>query len=193
MGDVNRALCSHTFAQDVCVRGCNPPLSLSPSPWTPHNFSESSKKTHLQLKHHRLLLRHFLHLPLEQTEPLEELDPADNFGRNFFFFSEFFFFFGIICSSPEPKPRANFRTQDAAMDDLKFCFVFSCWLKIALSLFSTETVQAPAPIPKGRQRSKLFLFTFLCCRHRHPHVPTFCAVIAKKFDFQSKLLVQICI
>uniref|UniRef100_H2V8M9 procollagen-lysine 5-dioxygenase n=1 Tax=Takifugu rubripes TaxID=31033 RepID=H2V8M9_TAKRU len=36
------------------------------------------------------------------------------------------------------------------MEYLKFCFVFSCCLKIAFSLLSTETAQAPAPIPKEK-------------------------------------------
>ncbi|XP_068199821.1 procollagen-lysine,2-oxoglutarate 5-dioxygenase 2 isoform X2 [Antennarius striatus] len=35
------------------------------------------------------------------------------------------------------------------MEYLKFCFVFSCWLKFANSVF-TETTQAPAPIPKEK-------------------------------------------
>lgn len=39
-----------------------------------------------------------------------------------------------------------------AMEYLKFCFVFSCWLKFANSVSSTETPQAPAPIPKGEQK-----------------------------------------
>uniref|UniRef100_A0A671XLN7 procollagen-lysine 5-dioxygenase n=1 Tax=Sparus aurata TaxID=8175 RepID=A0A671XLN7_SPAAU len=36
------------------------------------------------------------------------------------------------------------------MEYLKFCFVFSCWLKFANSVSSTETPQAPAPIPKEK-------------------------------------------
>lgn len=42
------------------------------------------------------------------------------------------------------------------MEYLKFCFVFSCCLKFANSVYSTETPQAPAPIPKGKQRQTLF-------------------------------------
>ncbi|KAM7369852.1 hypothetical protein PAMP_011142 [Pampus punctatissimus] len=34
------------------------------------------------------------------------------------------------------------------MEYLKFCFVFSCWMKFANSIYSTDTLQAPAPIPK---------------------------------------------
>lgn len=41
-----------------------------------------------------------------------------------------------------------------AMEYLKFCFVFSCWLKFANSVSSTETPQAPAPIPKGEQKKQ---------------------------------------
>nr|XP_046227529.1 procollagen-lysine,2-oxoglutarate 5-dioxygenase 2 isoform X2 [Scatophagus argus] len=36
------------------------------------------------------------------------------------------------------------------MEYLKFCFVFSCCLKFANSLSSTETPQTPAPIPKEK-------------------------------------------
>ncbi|KAM7390386.1 hypothetical protein PAMA_008516 [Pampus argenteus] len=36
------------------------------------------------------------------------------------------------------------------MEYLKFCFVFSCWMKFADSIYSTDTLQAPAPIPKEK-------------------------------------------
>ncbi|XP_062297590.1 procollagen-lysine,2-oxoglutarate 5-dioxygenase 2 isoform X1 [Scomber scombrus] len=36
------------------------------------------------------------------------------------------------------------------MEYLKFCFVFSCWVKFAISVYSTETPQAPVPIPKEK-------------------------------------------
>ncbi|XP_053198466.1 procollagen-lysine,2-oxoglutarate 5-dioxygenase 2 isoform X2 [Scomber japonicus] len=36
------------------------------------------------------------------------------------------------------------------MEYLKFCFVFSCWVKFANSVYSTETPQAPVPIPKEK-------------------------------------------
>lgn len=46
----------------------------------------------------------------------------------------------------------------AAMEYLKFCFVFSCWLKFADALSSTEAPQAPAPIPKGKNFFSALLF-----------------------------------
>ncbi|KAF3836595.1 hypothetical protein F7725_029153 [Dissostichus mawsoni] len=36
------------------------------------------------------------------------------------------------------------------MEYLKFCFVFSCWVKFALSVFSTDAPQPPAAIPKEK-------------------------------------------
>ncbi|XP_034078001.1 procollagen-lysine,2-oxoglutarate 5-dioxygenase 2 isoform X2 [Gymnodraco acuticeps] len=36
------------------------------------------------------------------------------------------------------------------MEYLKFCFVFSCWVKFALCVFSTDTPQPPAAIPKEK-------------------------------------------
>lgn len=36
------------------------------------------------------------------------------------------------------------------MEYLKFCFAFSCLMKITNAVYSTDTPQAPAPIPKGK-------------------------------------------
>ncbi|XP_033964506.1 procollagen-lysine,2-oxoglutarate 5-dioxygenase 2 isoform X2 [Pseudochaenichthys georgianus] len=36
------------------------------------------------------------------------------------------------------------------MEYLKFCFVFSCWVKFALCVFSTDTPQTPVAIPKEK-------------------------------------------
>ncbi|TNN88343.1 Procollagen-lysine,2-oxoglutarate 5-dioxygenase 2 [Liparis tanakae] len=36
------------------------------------------------------------------------------------------------------------------MEYLMFCFVFSCWVKFANCVFSTDAPQAPAPIPKDK-------------------------------------------
>lgn len=44
------------------------------------------------------------------------------------------------------------------MEYLKFCFVFSCWMKFANSVFSTEAPNTPAPIPKGKTAFQTFLF-----------------------------------
>ncbi|XP_008300503.1 procollagen-lysine,2-oxoglutarate 5-dioxygenase 2 isoform X1 [Stegastes partitus] len=36
------------------------------------------------------------------------------------------------------------------MEYLKFCFVFSCWIKFASSVYSTDAPKSPAPIPKEK-------------------------------------------
>lgn len=39
------------------------------------------------------------------------------------------------------------------MEYLKLCFVFSCWMKFASSVYSTDAPEAPAHIPKGNDRT----------------------------------------
>lgn len=54
--------------------------------------------------------------------------------------------------------------RQAAMELLKFCFVFLCCFKFAHSLSSAGVPQAPAPIPKGTLN---FLLLYFLARNKH--------------------------
>lgn len=173
VGGSNTAVLGHTFAQDVrsCVRGCTRSSfssSVSPHGSPLHSSSPGTQVAAVAIKEPRLLLSNSLAplsflppFPLEQKSQELRISP---------FVSLFIVLLSrerslalgkrTPCSwsrswSLTVQPVTGSAHSTTAMEYLKFCFVFSCWLKFANSVSSTETPQAPAPIPKGEQNKTI--------------------------------------
>lgn len=169
VGGSNTAVLGHTFAQDVrfCVRGCtrstfSSSVSLHGSPLHFTPVHRGLKWLLSQLRNHAccslIPLRHFF----TTIPPGAEVSRAEDFSL---FPSLLFYYRESAACIRERTPCSWSRSWSltvqpvtgsahtiTAMEYLKFFFVFSCWLKFANSVSSTETPQAPAPIPKGEQK-----------------------------------------